>query len=257
MRSHQVRAVVPWLVAAATLLAIGVGTVPLTAAQPAAAAPRPKPVVAVSTDGGFVVVRLLAERVRVADIASELGRLLRVRVVVGPAVADELATVDLVNTPLEAALPALAPGAFLDYEVRQGSPPAPRVIYLLGPGDPAPPSNRTERGTSDGLLITGHTEEPVDGPADALTVAGDAHSLTITAKQQPLSLVAIAVGEALGVPVDVTFEPPGLVDVSLQNQAAEYVVTSISPYLSLHVRLDLLRMERTPLKLVVAGPAGK
>jgi hypothetical protein len=90
-----------------------------------------------------------------------------------------------------------------------------------------------------------------------VTITGDIHQLSIAAKQQPLALVAMAVADVLGVTVDMTYGAGEPVEVSVTSLPAEDAVLSISPNLRLHVRVDLARAERTPLKLVVTRPGGQ
>jgi hypothetical protein len=250
------------------LLALGGTSLPATAARqaptPAPAAPTrasaqrgaPRPyALAITNEDGFINVALKATRIRVADIAADLARQLRVRVDVGPALKQEFVTVDVPSSPLETVLQAIAPRVLVDYEVRQDARPLPLVIYLLSPTDVEPTANIVQRGASQGLVISGHTEEtPTDDGSDPVTIAGDTHQLSIKAKNQPLALVAMAVADTLGVQLEMTYPAAEPVAVSVTNLPAEDAVIGISPNVRLHVRVDVSRAERTPLKLIVTQP---
>ena len=252
----------------ALIAGLGVAVPAMTAAQTAQApqapkATRPAPArapvkryaLSVKNEDGFLNVALKARQARIADIAADLAKRRRARVVVGPELARETVSVDLPSSPLEAVLQSLAPRVLVDYEVRQYAQPLPLVIYLLAPTDTEPAANIAARGASQGVVISGHTEEtPTADGRDPVTITGDARQLSIAAKQQPLALVAMAVADVLGVTLDMTYPAGELVEVSVTDLPAEDAVLGISPNVRLHVRVDLSRAERTPLKLVVTRP---
>jgi hypothetical protein len=257
------------LIVRALIAGLGVAVPAMAAAQAAQApqapkATRPAPArapvkryaLSVKNEDGFLNVALKARQARMADIAADLGLRLRARVVVGPELAKDAVSVDVPSSPLEAVLQALAPRVLVDYEVRQDAQPRPLVIYLLAPADTEPTANVAARGVSQGVVISGHTEEtPTADGSDPVTISGDAHQLSIAAKQQPLALVAMAVADILGITLDMDYPAGELVEVSVASLPAEDAVLAISPNVRLHVRVDLSRAERTPLKLVVTRPA--
>jgi hypothetical protein len=208
----------------------------------------------VKHDGGFIDVALRADGARLADIADDLGARLGVPVVVGRSLARETVTAQLSETSLDAALSALAPHVLVDYVIRGGARPAPAAIYLLGPGDVDPPKDTVARGPSQGVLITGHTETTDGNGDDPLSITGDRGLLSLTVRKQPLPIVAMALGDVLGVPVEIQFEAADLVDAQVRQMPAEDVVAGLSPNLRLYVRVEVIRLERTPLRLVVARP---
>ncbi len=229
-----------------------------TAQRPAASRAARPYTLAVKVEDGFINVAVTAVDARLADIAADLATRLRTRVVVGPGLARQRVSVDVVSSPLETTLPWLAPRVLIDYEIRQDARPLPLVIYLLDATEADPPANIVQRGMSQGLLITGHTEDPTDGSAeDALQVSGNQHAMSITAKKQPLGLVAMAIAEVLGLTVDLSDDPAELIEARIEGLPAEDAVTSVSPNLRLHVRVDVTRAERTPIKLVVARPRAR
>src|SRR6185503_4761874 len=104
---------------------------------------------------------------------------------------------------LEMALISLASRAFVDYEIQQDAAPKPVGIYLLGATDPTPPTDTVVRGASQGVVIEGNTEDvPKKPEEDPLLVTGDRRFLSLRSKEQPLALVARAMGDVLGIPVE-------------------------------------------------------
>jgi hypothetical protein len=219
-------------------LAAGQVTRPPRDAPAAVAAAKPF-TLKVTADGLVIDVALLATRLGTA-------------VVVGRNQERERITIDLPETSLDAALSALAPHALVDYEIRKGTPAKPIGIYLLGPGDPDPPTNVGPRGVSQGLLITGNTEQPAKDD-DPLRITGDKHMLSVFSKKQPLATVAFGLSEVLGVPLEIDGEGTELIDASIQDLPAEDAIASLSPNLKLLVRVEVARLDRTPLRLVVTA----
>jgi hypothetical protein len=228
-----------------------------TAAAQKPAAQKPQPFTAsVTSKDGFIDVALTAEGISLAEIAADLSTRLRARIIVGPSVRTETISVNIPATPLEQALTSLAPRVFVDYEIRQDAPPAPRDIYLLGPSDAEPPLNTDARGMSQGLLVEGHTEDtPAKPEDDPLKVMGDQNILTITSKKQPLSLVLMAIGDVLGVPVDAGGAATELVDADIRNARPEDAISRLSPNIRVHVRVDVNRSERKLIRVAAASSA--
>jgi hypothetical protein len=225
----------------------------------AAAAPARRPYkVTTKVDTDPVSVAIEATEARVSDIATELGTRLDAKVVVAPDLRNERITLDVSETALEMALISLAPRVLVDYEVQRDAPPRPLGIYLLGAGDPTPPTDSIVRGASQGLVIEGNTEDVPKAPEeDPLLVTGDRNHLSVRSRQQPLALVARAMGDVLGIPVDVKYDATELVTVNLTNGVAEETALAVSPNVRVFVRVDLNLAERTPLKIVVEKPATK
>ena len=90
----------------------GLGAAPAVAAaqtpqatRPASAqAPARRYALSVKNEDGFLNVTLKARQARIADIAADLAKRLRARVVVGPELARETVSVDLQSSQLEAVL---------------------------------------------------------------------------------------------------------------------------------------------------------
>jgi len=228
----------------------------LACAQNAAAQPAQRYSLTVNLGDRPITMSLKADNARVSDVATELGRRLKAKVILGPGVQNERITVDVPVTMLETALISLAPRVFVDYEIRQEATPLPLGIYLLGATDPVPASDTVVRGTSQGLLIEGNTEDmPKTPEEDPLRITGDRRFLSVVIKKQPLSLVARAIGEVLGIPVESKYDANEIITATLTNGLPEETVTGLSPNLHFFVRVDVNLAERTPLKIVVEKPA--
>ena len=228
----------------------------LVCAQNAAAQPARPFTLSVNPGDRPITMALKADNAKVSDVATELGRLLKAKIVLGPGVQNEKLTVDISVTMLETALISLAPRVFVDYEIRQDASPLPLGIYLLGANDPVPATDTVVRGTSQGVLIEGNTEDMPKAPEeDPLRVTGDRRFLSVAVKKQPLSLVARAIGEVLGIPVETKYDANEIITANLTNGLPEETVTGLSPNLHIFVRVDVNLAERTPLKIVVEKPA--
>ena len=111
------------------------------------------------TKDGTTDVALDADRAPLSEIAVDLSKRLGARVIVGPSMATETISARFSALSLEQALSSLAPRVYIDYEIRQGAPPAPLGIFLLGLVDPEPAFSAVVRANSQGVLITGNTED--------------------------------------------------------------------------------------------------
>jgi hypothetical protein len=228
----------------------------LACAQNAAAQPAQPYSLTVNPGDRPITMSLKTDNARLSDVATELGRRLKAKVVLGPGVQNERITVDIPVTMIETALISLAPRVFVDYEIRQDAAPLPLGIYLLGATDPVPATDTVVRGTSQGLLIEGNTEDmPKTPEEDPLRITGDRRFLSVVIKKQPLSLVARAIGEVLGIPVESKYDANEIITATLTNGLPEETVTGLSPNLHFFVRVDVNLAERTPLKIVVEKPA--
>lgn len=241
------------LIAVLASVTVPAGAQPAPGQGAAATQAQQKYTLNVTSKDGFVDVALKAEAARVSDIATDLSKRLGARLTLGPGLRQETITVNIPQSALEPALARLAPRVFVDYEVRQDGGPVPREIYLLGPDDAAPSMSTATRGTSHGVLISGHTEEtPASPEQDPLKVSGDKQGLMITARKQPLSLVAMALADTLGVPLELKYEAAEPVEIDVAYYAPpEDVIPRLSPNIRLHVRVDVISQQRSPLKLVL------
>lgn len=231
---------------------------PLVQAPQAARGPAQKKYTLRVTKEGVTQISLNADGAKLSEIAADLSTRLGTRVVVGPTMEEQTISVQFSELPLEPALSALAPRVYIDYEIRRDREPAAQGIYLFSYGDPEPVLNAVLRGESQGLLITGNTEDTGKPSADdPLQVRGNKNRLTIISKQQPLAVVAMAIGEVLGVPAEIKYDGPETVDTDIQDTPPEDAIRGVSPNLRLYVRVDVNRSERTLLRIVVVPAAAK
>ncbi len=227
----------------------------LLVAQSAAA--QPAFTLNVVTTDGITEVSLTSESSRLSAIAAELSKRVGARVVVGSSIQQEPVRVTFSSVLLEPALMYLAPRVYIDYEIRQNAQPVPQTIYLLGLTDPDVELERS-RGPSQALLIEGHTEETTDPRrGDPLLVSGDQNRITIASKQQPLSMVLMAVREVLGVPIEIRTDGTEIVDANLENRTPEDALTSLSPNIRVIVRANVSAFQRGLLRIVVVPPSSK
>src|SRR5687767_13928869 len=228
------------------------------APESAAQEPAKKKYTLEITTEGITEISLEAEDVMLAQVAADLSRHLKARVIVGPGIQGETITMKFTEVVLEPALRLLAPRVYIDYEIRKGAQPSPKGIYLLGYGDPEPSVNAVVQGGSQGLLITGHTEDAGEpSVADALQVhRGDRDRITIISRQEPLAAVVMAIGDALGVPAEVRYDALETVDADIIDRRLDDAIPGISPNIRLYVRVDVNRSTTTPLRIVLVPAEG-
>ena len=205
-------------------------------------------------------VTLKAKDAKLSDVAADLGRRLGgVKVIVGASLKDEKVSADFAGTPIEPAMLALVPRIYVDYEVRKNAPARPLGIYLLGLDDPDPATTAVVQGTSQGILIQGHTEDTGQPQKDApLRITYDKGRLSVFAKEQPLIAVVMAVAEELGVPAEIKYETREVIDADIkETPVIEEAFTSLSELVRVYVRVNPMRVERTLLRVVVAAPTAK
>jgi len=114
------------------------------------------------------------------------------------------------------------------------------------------------------LLIEGDTEDGVEPQTEddkkrleeqPLRVQFVDNNLSVKAKNQPLTLVLLKIGEELGIPVDIQYEAPDMVDTVITKLSVEDTIRKLSPNIRIFLRADLLHAERRALRLVLADPA--
>ena len=216
---------------------------------PASAAQRPLFQLDVVRDRG-VAVTLQATDARLVDVVDDLGRRLGAPITLAPGLVNERVRVSFSGLPLESALAALAPRAYVDYEVRAAQDPRAREIHLTSADERAPEA----RGSVAGMLISGHTEDIGGTPNDPITLALDGDRLSLSVRAQPLAVVLRILGETLNVPVDLDAEGAQLLNVDLRLLRVEDAVLRLSPDLRLQVRADLYRGTRTITRIALARP---
>jgi hypothetical protein len=203
-----------------------------------------------------------AKDARLADIAREISRLLKVPVSMSPLVEKQTVTLDFGGQNLEATLRMLAPQVFVDYVLGGNDPeqPRPLAVYLQGLNERPPSMTASVRGNSEAILIEGDTEEGTGDQAqkkeeDPLTVTFANNQLSVRAHKQPLSVVLYKIASEVGVPFEMRYETPAVVDVEFSNYSLEQAVRSLSPEVRFYYRLDLQTFQAQPLRLMLVAPA--
>lgn len=204
-------------------------------------------------------VTLTAQDAKLSDIAADLAKQLNAKVIVGPSLKEERISARFEGTPLEPAMLAIARRVYVDYEVRKDAQPLPLGIYLLGQDDPDPAVSAVVQGTSQGLLITGNTEDTGKPPADApLRIIYDKGRLTVFARQQPMIAVVMAIADEMGVPAEIKYPSREVIDANVKESAMiEDTLAGLSESVRVYVRADAIRLEKRLLRVVVVGPDAK
>jgi hypothetical protein len=238
--------------------------------KPAAKAPAAKPavkppyVLTVKTRP-ILNISLKAEKANMADVAQDLSKRLKIPVFLGTERQKEPLSIEFSELTLEPALQLLSPTVYVDYEVDSGSQTPPRALgvflYDLNQGEP--PVSAVIHGSTQSMLIEGDTEDGVEPESEEekkkreeqpLRVTYENYTLSIKAKQQPLPLVLLKIGETIGIPVDIQDSKMELVDADISKLSVEDALRQLSPNVKIFVRADLTRSERRALRLVLAEP---
>ncbi|HET9477883.1 MAG TPA: hypothetical protein VFO72_00975 [Pyrinomonadaceae bacterium] len=209
---------------------------------------------------------LKAEKAKMSEVAQALSEWLKIPVFLGPERTKETISIEFSELTLEPALQLMSPIVYVDYELDTGSmnPPKPLGIYFFDANQGEPPVTAVVTGTHQSMLIEGNTEDGVEPKTDdekkrqeeqPLRVRYENGALTVKAKQQPLPLVMLKIGEELGIPVDIQNERMDPIDVDLSKLPVEDVVRQLSPHIKLYYRADLTRADKRALRMVLAEPA--
>jgi hypothetical protein len=210
-------------------------------------------------------ISLKADKAKVADVARELSKRLKTPIFLGTERQKELLTMEFSELTLEPALQLLAPTVYVDYEINTGSvdPPKPLGIYLFDTDQGEPPLTAVLTSATQSMLVEGNTEDGVEPQTEEekkkqeeqpLRISFKDNLLSVKAKQQPLTLVLLKIGEELGIPVDIQEQNVTIVDKEISKLPVEDVVRQLSPHIRLYVRADLTHAERRALRLVLAEP---
>lgn len=209
---------------------------------------------------------LKAKEARLGEITEEVGRLLKTQVFVSPLLANERVSLEFSGMPLEAVLRMLAPQAYIDYEVGGGDQaPKALAIYLNALNEKPPSTTEVVKGTSEAILIEGDTEEGT-GDEEArkkreeenpLKVTYARNNLSVRARKQPLTVVLFKIAGELGIPFELRYESPEVVDVDFDNYTVEQAIRGLSPAVRLFYRTDLQTYDVQPLRIVLAAPVVK
>lgn len=209
---------------------------------------------------------LKSKEARLGEIVEEMGRLSKTQVFVSPLLAKEPVTLEFSGMPLETVLRMLAPQVYVDYEVGGGQDqPRALAVYLQALNEKPPPTTAVVKGTSEAVLIEGDTEEGT-GDAEAqkkrdeenpLKVSYARNSLSVRARKQPLTVVLLKIAGELGIPFELRYESPEVVDVDFNNYTVEQALRGLSPSVRLFYRTDLQNYDVQPLRIVLAQPAAR
>jgi hypothetical protein len=209
-------------------------------------------------EGDVIGVSLKAEKTPLSEIAAELGKRLKTRVVLDPAIEKELVTMEFADLTLEVAVRLLAPRAYIDYEIRAGAPPARLGILLFGLDGPGPDASAIVTGDSQAMLIEGNTEDSTAGPSpdeeEVLSVELDGDDLTIKSKKQPLAAVVMMIADVLSVPAEIKYDSTEIVDTEIKKVLFEDAIPRLSPNVRLFVRADLTHEKKTALRVRIVPP---
>jgi hypothetical protein len=203
-----------------------------------------------------------AKDARLAEVAGEISRLLKVPVTLTPLMEKQRVTLDFGGLNLEATLRMLAPQPYVDYVLGGDDPdqPKPLAVYLQGANERPPSQTASVRGSSEAILIEGDTEEGTDGQAqkkeeDPLKVTYANNQLSVRAHKQPLSVVLFKIANEIGVPFELRYESPEVIDVEFSNYTLEQALRSLSPEVRFYYRLDLQTFQAQPLRMALVAPA--
>ena len=208
---------------------------------------------------------LKAEKAKMEEVAHELSERLKIPVFLGPQRQKEKISIEFSELTLEPALQLLSPTVFVDYELDTGSstPPKALGIYFYDMNQGEPPTSAVVAGSNQAMLVEGNTEDGVEPATDEekkkkeeepLRIRYENGFLTVKAKQQPLPLVMLKIGEELGIPVDIQNERMDPIDANISKLPIEDVVRQLSPNIKLYYRADLTRAEKRALRIVLAEP---
>jgi hypothetical protein len=234
--------------------------VPVCAQKPQSTKPRQDFTLRVSNKDQ-ISLSLKAEQSPLPAIATQLSKSLKIPVILGASAQKWEVTTAFKGMLLEPALNMIAPRAYIDYEMNQspGAAPRPVGIYLNGHDDPEPPITAVVKGQSEAILFEGNTEDTPETVAEPepIKVSYDHAMLTVKARRQPLTVVAYRIAEQLGVPLDLRWESPDIVDIDFSDLPLEDALGRVSPHVRLFVRADLQKVERRPLRMLLVRPVEK
>lgn len=211
-------------------------------------------------------ISLKAEKAKLAEIGEALSKRLKIPVLLGPTMETELISTEFSELTLEQGIQLLAPSVYIDYEIMTGSGALPRPlgIFFYAADQGEPPVTAAVHAATQSMLIEGDTEEGVEPQTEEdrkrleeqpLRISFQNNFLSLKSKKQPLVLVLLKIGEHLGIPVEIQYQPPEMVDLELNKMPVEDAIRRLSPGVQMFVRADLTRSERRLLRLVLSEPA--
>jgi len=207
-------------------------------------------------------ISLKADKANMADVAQDLSKRLKIPVFLGTERQKEPLSIEFSELTLEPALQLLSPTVYIDYEIESSGANPPRAlgIFLYDLNQGEPPLSAVVHGSTQSMLIEGNTEDGTEPESEEkeeekpLRVTYQNYTLSVKAKQQPLPLILLKIGEVVGIPIDIQDERMDLVDANISKLSVEDAVKQLSPNIKMFVRADLSRSERRPLRLVLTEP---
>jgi hypothetical protein len=230
--------------------------------SPTPAKPAAQPLVVRMSKEAPHTFTVKAKEARLTDVAGEFARLLKVPVTLSPLLQKQQVSLDFSGMNLEGALRLLAPQAYVDYVAGgEEAQPVPLAVYLQGLNEQPPALTATVRGNSEAILIEGDTEEGVGEEEEKkkeeenpLRVTFAQNQLSVLARKQPLTVVLFRIASEIGVPFELRWETPQMVDVEFTNYSIEQAVRTLSPAVRLYYRIDLQSFNVQPLRLALVAP---
>jgi hypothetical protein len=234
-----------------------------TPAPRPAATPAVKPLWSVKVAKKTPVsISLSSKNGSLSEIAAEIGKRLKLPVILTPLMQKQRITQEFEDLPLEGALRLLAPQVYVDYELSgDGAQPKPVGIYLQGMNEQPPAEAAVVKGDSEAILIEGNTEDGLeatnikDEDTSPLRVTVEKNQLSVKARKQPLTAVLYEIASKVDIPFEMKYESTELVDVDFNNYTMEQAVRTLSPNIRLYQRTNLTSYEVRPLRLVLVSPA--
>ena len=244
-----------------------------TDSKPEVKQPKPQPEKAKEKPGFLLSIKsspilnlsLKAEKVKLVDIAAEISKRLKIPVMVGSTLQQEVVSIEFSSLTLEPAMQLMAPAVYIDYEIDTGdnTTSKPLGIFFWDANSGEPSITASIQSSTQSLLIEGDTEDGVEPQTDEqrkrleeqpLRIQFQENRLTVKAKKQPLALVLLKIGEELGIPVDIQFPTEVIVDAEINKMSVEDAARRLSPNIKLFLRADLLHSERRALRIVLTDP---
>lgn len=117
--------------------------------------------VGVKDSFGVPFLSVRARKARLSEVAAEMGRVLKIPVILGASLKDQKLTIDLEDYPLDGAAKRLAAHPVIDYVISGGGDSTspvrkkPLAIYLLGESDKAPQDGPWKENKSGSQLMVG------------------------------------------------------------------------------------------------------
>jgi hypothetical protein len=228
------------------------------------------------------LVSIKAKNAPLSEIAADLGRQFKTKVVLSPIMEKQRVTLDVENLLLEQVLLTLAPQPYIDYVVAEGpvGTRKPLAIYLNAINEREPAvrnSANSDMNAAQFMVIEGDTEAPTDNPYQGKPESEQPLSarydevtkrISVHARKREkiyvLQLIAAKTGmtSELGnydpkdeKALDVVKRLNEVVDVDFQDYTVEDAVRALTTDVRLYIRTDLLNSNTTPIRMVLAVPA--